>query len=122
MTGIGGRSGAFVIRSGRSADQEKEKAYHEDEPYGMGRLAATKLFPLSAGFHNVTGLELDGQPIGMHGYFPDPVPYQSLIKLRELRALTSDELSKLHDAAYGFAAAISAVLQFSLLFPYLLKL
>lgn len=27
----------------------------------------------------------------MYGYFPDPVPYLSLIKLRELRALTSDE-------------------------------
>ena len=68
----------------------------------MGRLAAAKLFPLSAGFHNVTGLELDGEPVEMHGYFPDPVPYQSLIKLRELHTLTSDEFSKLRDAAYGF--------------------
>ena len=41
--------------------------------------------------NNVTGLELDGQPVGMHGYFPDPVPYLSLIKLSELCALTSDE-------------------------------
>ena len=88
----------------------------------MGRLAAAKLFPLSAGFHNVTGLELDGEPVEMHGYFSDPVPYQSLIKLREFRALTSDEFSKLHDAAYGFITAVPAVLQFSLLFPYRLKL
>jgi hypothetical protein len=42
-------------------------------------------------FHNVTGLELDGQLVGMHGYFPDPVSYRSLIKLRELRALASDD-------------------------------
>ena len=55
--------------------RKKEKAHHEDDPYGMGRLAAAKLFPLSAGFHNVTGLELDGEPVGMHGYFLDPVPY-----------------------------------------------
>ena len=88
----------------------------------MGRLAAAKLFPLSAGFHNVTGLELDGEPVGMHGYFPDPVPYQSLIKLCELCALTSDEFPELPDAAYGFAAAVPDVLQFCLFFPYLLKL
>lgn len=87
----------------------------------MGRLAAAKLFPLFAGFHNVTGLELDGEPVEMHGYFPDPVPNQSLIKLSKLRALTSDEFSKLRDVAYGFATAVPAVLQFSLLFPYLLK-
>ena len=58
----------------------------------------------------------------MHGYFSDPVPYQSLIKLRELRALTSDEFPELRDAAYGFAAAVPAVLKFCLFFPYLLKL
>ena len=81
-----------------------------------------KLSPLSACLHNVTGLELDGQPVGVDGYFPDPMPYQSFIKLRELRALTSDEFPELPDAAYGFAAAVSAVLQFCLFFPYLLKL
>ena len=81
-----------------------------------------KLSPLSACLHNVTGLELDGQPVGMHGYFPDPVPNQSLIKLREIRALTSDEFPELRDAAYGFATAIPAVLKFCLFFPYLLKL
>lgn len=58
----------------------------------------------------------------MHGYFPNPVPNQSLIKLRELRALTSDEFPELPDAVYGFITAVPAVLQFCLFFPYLLKL
>ena len=107
---------------GKHDSSEKRKAHHEDDPYGMGRLAAAKLFPLSAGFHNVTGLELDGEPVEMHGYFPDPVPNQSLIKLCELHTLTSDEFSKLRDAAYGFATAVPIVLQLSLFFQYLLKL
>ena len=101
---------------------EKEKAHHEYEPYGMERLVSAKLLPLSAGFHNVSSLELDGEPVGMHGYFPDPVPNQSLIKLRELRALTSDEFPEFYNTAYGFATAVPVVLQFSLLFPYRLKL
>ena len=107
---------------GKHDSSEKRKAHHEDEPYEMIRFDDRKLFPLSAGFHNVTGLELDGEPVGMHGYFPDPVPYKSLIKLRELRALTSDEFPKFHNTAYGFATAVPVVLQFSLLFPYRLKL
>ena len=88
----------------------------------MGRLAAAKLFPLSAGFLNVTGLELDGEPVEMHGYLPDPVLFYSLTTLSELHTLTYDEFSKLRDAAYGFATAVPIVLQLSLFFPYLLKL
>jgi hypothetical protein len=47
----------------------------------------------------------------MHGYFPDPVHCQSLIKLRELRTLTSDEFSELPDAACVFVTAVPVVLQ-----------
>ena len=88
----------------------------------MERLVSAKLLTFSVGLHNISSLELDGEPVGMHGYFPDPVPYQSFIKLRELRALTSDEFPEFHNAAYGFATAVPGVLQFSLLFPYRLKL
>ena len=107
---------------GKHDSSEKRKAHHEDEPYEKIRFDDRKLPPLSAGLHNVSSLELDGEPVGMHGYFPDPVPYQSFIKLCELCALTSDEFPELPDAAYGFAAAVSDVLQFCLFFPYLLKL
>lgn len=58
----------------------------------------------------------------MHGYFPDPVPYQSLIKFRELRTLTSDEFFEFPDAVYCFVTAVTVILQISLQFPNLLKL
>lgn len=60
---------------GKHDSSEKRKAHHEDEPYEKIRFDDRKLLLLFADLHNVTGLELDGQPIGMHGYFPDPVPY-----------------------------------------------